>query len=33
MLESAMAAAVGMIAHKNATDKEAYEYFLDMKRK
>jgi len=30
---TAMAAAVGMIVHKNATDKEAYEYFLDMKRK
>ncbi|GAA4654409.1 3-hydroxy-5-phosphonooxypentane-2,4-dione thiolase [Anaerocolumna aminovalerica] len=29
---AAMAGAVGMIVHKNATDKEAYEYFLDMKK-
>lgn len=29
---SAMAQAVNMIVHKNATDKEAYEFFLDIKK-
>ena len=29
----AMVQAVNMIVHKNATDKEAYEFFLDIKRK